>query len=450
MRPSTGEILALANYSTFDPNRVSESTEAMHRNRAVEVAFEPGSIFKIVAYSAALEEGLIEPNTLIDCGNGELRMPGRVIHDGHYGMLTASQALAKSSNVAAIKMGQLLGNERLAHYIDAFGFWRRTGIELPGESRGVFRPASQWDATSIGSIPMGHEISVTAVQAVAAFACIANGGEWVQPYVVARVTSSAGNVLQEAQRESRRVVSESTAVTLKAMLEGVVARGTGKKAQIGGYRAAGKTGTAQKVDEATRRYSKTRFVASFAGFAPVDSPEIACIVSIDEPRGPHQGGEAAAPVFALVVAEILHMLGVPPEGNLKGHLIASNAFVEAYGSQTTGSAPLRQVGLEHPEWADPPEVASKPSGGIVVPDLTGYGIREVAALCNRLGLQMRASGEGLVETQSPRAGLLVAQNTICHVRFSKTVRKERPRTFAYTSNSASTAPNGQQVRSDRQ
>jgi cell division protein FtsI (penicillin-binding protein 3) len=228
IRPSTGEILALANAPTFDPNKVSLSTEASRCNRAVEVAFEPGSIFKMITYSAALEEGLIRPNSLIDCGNGELRLPGRVIRDGHPGMMTAAQALAKSSNVAAIKLGQRLGNERLASYIEAFGFGRRTGIELPAESRGILSPVSEWTPASIGSIPMGHEIGVTAVQALAAFACIANGGEWVRPGLVKRVSSSSGDLLEEPVTERRRVVSEATAATLAAMLEGVVVRGTGR------------------------------------------------------------------------------------------------------------------------------------------------------------------------------------------------------------------------------
>ncbi|HKG22242.1 MAG TPA: penicillin-binding protein 2, partial [Blastocatellia bacterium] len=166
LKPATGEILALANYPTFDPNQVSESDENERRNRAVENAFEPGSIFKIVPYSAALEEGLIRPDSLIDCGGGQIRIADRVIHDRPYGTLTATQALAKSSNVAAIKIGMRLGNERLARYIEQFGFGKRTGLELPAESRGLTRPASLWGPTSIGSIPMGHEVGVTAVQAV--------------------------------------------------------------------------------------------------------------------------------------------------------------------------------------------------------------------------------------------------------------------------------------------
>ncbi|HXU39573.1 MAG TPA: penicillin-binding protein 2, partial [Blastocatellia bacterium] len=206
VRPATGEILALANYPSFDPNDVSESTEIQRRDRAVETAFEPGSIFKLVTYAAALNEHLIRPDTPIDCGGGQIKIADRIVHDHPYGVLTASQALAKSSNVAAIKIGMRLGNERLAGYIDRFGFGRRTGIELPAESRGLLQPVGDWGPTTIGSIPMGHEIGVTAVQAAAAYACIANAGEWVKPHLINSIKSASGEVLQETQSERRQVV----------------------------------------------------------------------------------------------------------------------------------------------------------------------------------------------------------------------------------------------------
>ena len=437
MRPGTGEILALANSPTFNPNKMSDSTDLSRRNRAVETSFEPGSIFKIVAYSAALEEGLIRPNTPIDCGNGEIRLPGRVIHDGHRGVMTAAQALAKSSNVAAIKLGQRLGNERLANYVEAFGFGRRTGIELPGESRGLLRPVSEWDQSSIGSIPMGHEIGVTAVQAVAAFSCIANGGQWVKPFLVKRVSSSSGDVLEEPIGESHRVVSEATAATLTAMLEGVVIRGTGKQAAVAGYRAAGKTGTAQKVDESTGRYSKVRYVSSFAGFAPVRNPEIACIVSLDEPRGVHLGGETAGPVFARVVADILHVLGVPPENQSQDQLVAADFRIYDVPTSVFERRPgiveettIDQTSTEAIE----PEAASKPAGSVLVPNLAGRGIREAAALCKRAGLKLKATGDGVVASQNPVPGRFVTQNSVCSVRLSKqTSRKDRPISQAHKS-----------------
>lgn len=431
VRPATGEILALANYPTFDPNKVSESKDAARRNFAVETTFEPGSIFKVVAYGGALEERLIRPDTLIDCGGGQIKIADRIVHDRPYGTLTASQALAKSSNVAAIKLGMRLGNERFARYIEAFGFGRRTGIELPAESRGLLREPSQWGPTTIGSIPMGHEVGVTAVQAVAAFATIANGGVHVSPHLVSRVTSSSGEVLEQHKSESRRVVSEETASELKAMLEGVVVKGTGKRAQISGYRAAGKTGTAQKVDEVTKRYSNTRYIASFAGFAPVDNPEVACIVSLDEPRGAYHGGDAAAPVFAQVVADTLQILGVPPEDDPKSGLTADafhvydvpRTIIEAPSEASDEAADSRPA-LDVAAVTNESKDASKRYGSVVVPDLIGKGLREAVALCATRGLKVKAGGEGVVTGQTPSPGALVGDDTVCIVRLSKQVRKK--------------------------
>ncbi|MEK6299835.1 MAG: penicillin-binding protein [Acidobacteriota bacterium] len=432
VRPATGEILALANYPTFDPNKIGGSTEIQRRNRAVETAFEPGSIFKLVTYSAAIEEHLIRPDTRIDCGGGQIRIADRIIHDHPYGVLTAAQALAKSSNVAAIKVGMMLGNQRLARYIEQFGFGKRTGIELPAESRGLFRPASEWSPVTIGSIPMGHEIGVTALQTAAAYACIANGGEWLKPHMVSKVTTANGDVLDEHVPERRQVVSAATAATLKAMLEGVVMQGTGKAAKMGSYRAAGKTGTAQKVDEKTGRYSNTRYVASFAGFAPVENPELACVVSIDEPVGAHHGGDVAAPVFARVVADALRVLGVAPEGDPHSMLAADvhtyalpdlvNDAVPPAHERGDDSRPALDVAAE----AETDAAASKRFGSVVVPDLVGLGIREAVAACASRGLKMRASGDGVVALQNPSPGSLVAQDAICRVKLSRDYPRKDP------------------------
>ncbi|HJQ67578.1 MAG TPA: penicillin-binding protein [Blastocatellia bacterium] len=431
VRPATGEILALANYPTFDPNKVGESKDAARRNYAVETSFEPGSIFKLVTYSAALEEGLIRPDTLIDCGGGQIKIADRIVHDHPYGTLTASQALAKSSNVAAIKLGMRLGNERFARYIHAFGFGQRTGIELPAEARGLLADVSRWGPTTIGSIPMGHEVGVTAVQGVAAFATIANGGVYIAPHLVSRVTSSSGDLLEQHKSEPRRVVSEDTASDLKAMLEGVVVKGTGKRAQISGYRAAGKTGTAQKVDEVTKRYSNTRYVASFAGFAPVNNPEVACLVSLDEPRGAYHGGDAAAPVFAQVVADTLQILGVPPEDDPGSGLKAADFHVfDIPRAVVAGGSPSSEEEADSRPALDVTATneskdASKRYGSVVVPDLMGKGIREAVALCAKRGLILKASGEGVVAGQTPSPGALVSEDTVCVVRLSKQVLRKR-------------------------
>lgn len=441
VRPATGEILALASYPTFDPNKVGDSTDTQRQNRAVETAFEPGSIFKMVTYSAAIEENLIRPDTRIDCGGGQIRIADRIIRDHPYGVLTAAQALAKSSNVAAIKVGMMLGNDRFARYIEKFGFGRRTGIELPAESRGLFRPASEWTPVTIGSIPMGHEIAVTAVQTAAAYACIANGGEWLKPHMVSKVTTAYGDVIDEHRPEKRQVVSQATAATLKAMLEGVVMQGTGKAAKLGGYRAAGKTGTAQKVDEKTGRYSNTRHVASFAGFAPVENPEIACVVSIDEPVGAHHGGTVAAPVFARVVADALRVLGVAPEGDPHS-MLADDVHTYDLPDMVTDAVPPAPEGDEdlrpsidvaaEPASDDP---ASNRFGSIVVPDLVGLGIREAVAMCASRGLKMKASGDGVVAIQNPSPGSLVARDAICRVKLSRDYSRKEPADAAASSQS---------------
>ncbi len=432
MRPSTGEVLAMANLPTFDPSKVSESSDAQRQNRAIESSFEPGSIFKLIPYAAALEEGVINPATRIQCP-GEIRIADRVVNDRAYGEISAAVALAKSSNVAAIKIGQRLGNERLSRYIQDFGFGRRTGIELPGEAAGVYRSAERWTPVTIGSIPMGHEIGVTALQAVAAYACIANGGEWVKPHIVKSVTSSAGETLEEHQDERRQVVTLQTAATLREMLEGVVLKGTGKAAQMGGYRAAGKTGTAQKIDEKTKRYSQTRYVATFAGFAPVDSPEIACIVVIDEPRfGLHHGGQAAAPVFARVVSDTLRVLGVIPEDDL----IAGEAQVYDVPGGPDVAAQAREQNDDSIK-SDPAAAEPQTDEGVraeyasnLVPDLKGLSLRQVMAECGARGLKFKPTGDGVVLSQSPPPGTPISSGLVCQVKLSKKSADKIPKVEA--------------------
>jgi cell division protein FtsI/penicillin-binding protein 2 len=444
MRPATGEILALASYPTFDPNDLSGSTELQKRNRAIEMAFEPGSIFKIVAYSAALEERLITPDTKINCGNGMIMVNGHKIEDATaYGILTAAQALAKSSNVAAIKIGQMLGNERLARYVDLYGFGRRTKIELPAESRGILRDVKGWSPT----LPIGYGIGVTAVQTAAAFSAIANGGIWIQPHLVQNTTTDHGEIISQYEGESRKVIRSETAATLKSMLEGVVVRGTAKAAQMEGYRAAGKTGTAKKAN-GNKGYMAGKYVASFAGFAPVANPEIVCVVSIDEPVGAYHGGDVAAPVFAQAVSHALQILGVAPEDSTESSFVAGSVKTfEVPQLVEQHLAPTLAIATDEKELPDAPtqtaELASKVSlnreaaskeataknarqgsGDILVPDLSGRGIREAVALCSSRGLKIEASGEGIVSGQSPPPGTYVAREAICRVRLGKPAQKK--------------------------
>ncbi|HWS55161.1 MAG TPA: penicillin-binding protein 2, partial [Pyrinomonadaceae bacterium] len=262
--PRTGEILALANAPSFDPNGASETPPEARRNDALQNIYEPGSTFKIVAYSGALEDGKTTPDERIDCLGGGITVSGRFIRDHTpYGMLTTTEALAKSSNVAAIKLGMRLGNERMYEYMRLFGFGAKTGVELPGETGGLLRKVKNWHGSSIGSLSIGQEIGVTPVQIAAAFATIANDGVRVAPHLVREVRDAEGRAVERAAPETHRVVSPETARAVRGMLEMVTLKGTAKRAQLEGYTAAGKTGTAQKIDPKTRGYSRTKHVASF-------------------------------------------------------------------------------------------------------------------------------------------------------------------------------------------
>ncbi|HEU4510596.1 MAG TPA: penicillin-binding protein 2, partial [Pyrinomonadaceae bacterium] len=312
--PRSGEILALANAPTFDPNKVAETKAETRSNWALQNIYEPGSTFKIVAFSAALEKQLAKVDDRIDCQMGAITVAGRVINDHHpFGTLTIKEALEKSSNVAAIKLGLRVGDPTMYDYIRRFGFGSRTGIELPGETAGLLRKVERWQPSSIGSIAIGQEVGVTPVQMVAAFGALANDGVRIAPHLIREVRNAEGAVVYRAQPEHRRVIGADIALALRGMLEGVTLNGTAKQAQLDGYSAAGKTGTAQKIDPKTRAYSATKFVGSFVGFAPVSNPQVVIIVVIDEPAGAYHGGDVAAPVFREVAEQVLPALGVMPD-----------------------------------------------------------------------------------------------------------------------------------------
>jgi cell division protein FtsI (penicillin-binding protein 3) len=312
--PKTGEILAMANYPTFDPNEPGASKPESWTNRAVQSFYEPGSTFKLVTYSATLEEGLGTPDDTINAGNGQIKIGSRTIKDsGSGGVMTLTQALAKSSNVAAITLGGKLGKNRLYEYIRRFGYGAQTGVELPAETKGLMYAPEKWTLDSMGSVPIGYEIGVTTLQSAAAFGAIANNGVRMQPHVVKELRE--GNTLvPQPKTDWRRVVSEETARKMRKMLEAVTEAGTARRAQLAGYTSAGKTGTAHKYDARTRGYSESKFVASFVGFAPIENPAVVIAVMIDEPMaGMHHGGDVAAPIFADIADQILPALHVAPD-----------------------------------------------------------------------------------------------------------------------------------------
>jgi len=428
--PRSGEILALANAPTFDPNRVADAKPETRSNWALQNIYEPGSTFKIVAFSAAIENKLVKVDDHIDCQMGAVTVAGRVIHDHHpYGSLTIAEALAKSSNVAAIKLGVRVGDETMYDYIRRFGFGSKTGIELPGETSGILRKVERWQPSSIGSIAIGQEVGVTPVQMVAAFGALANDGMRVAPHLIREVRNAEGVVVYRAQPEQRRVISAETAIALRGMLEGVTLHGTAKKAQLDGYSAAGKTGTAQKIDPKTKAYSATKFVGSFVGFAPVNNPQVVIIVVIDEPAGAYHGGDVAAPIFREVAEQILPNLGVMPdiETSPVPELIAQvNEDPERAAKRRE-----EQAQSEQQRQATMPTVDSNGGRGgevvyavatrkaMLMPDLRGRSVRDVARTCAQLGLQVEARGEGKVLKQSPSAGTEVSTGQLIYVDFGR-------------------------------
>jgi cell division protein FtsI (penicillin-binding protein 3) len=312
--PHTGEILALANRPTFNPNLRKQITPAALTNRAVSYVYEPGSAFKVVTISAALEEKLTNPNELFDCQMGSIVYNGMRIRDAEpHGILPVWGVLAESSNVGAIKIALRLGEDRYYKYIRAFGFGQQTGIELPGETRGITKPPSRWSKVSIAAISIGQEIGISPIQLAGLISTMANDGVYVAPRIVAGTVPPQGGVQTVAFHpvEGRRVISSFTAAEMRAMMQKVVLVGTGRKAYLEGYTSAGKTGTGQKVDPATGAYSKTKYVGSFAGFAPLNNPQIVVAVILDSAVGPHQGGQVSAPVFHRVAQQVLEYMHVP-------------------------------------------------------------------------------------------------------------------------------------------
>ncbi|MCA1555625.1 MAG: penicillin-binding protein 2, partial [Acidobacteria bacterium] len=407
--PRTGEILALANAPTFDPNAAKKLTDEQRKNGALVNIYEPGSTFKIVAYSAAIEEKLARPTDTIDCQMGSINLLGRTIRDSHpYGTLTITEALAKSSNVAAIKLGLRVGKERMYDYMMRFGFGHKTGIELTGETRGVVRQPEKWHPSSMGSVAIGQEVGVTPIQMAAAFATIANDGVRVAPHLVREVRDVNGSVVQSTTPESHRVISVETARTLRPMLESVTLNGTAKLAQLDGYTAAGKTGTAQKIDPKTRAYSKTKYVASFVGFAPVENPAVVIVVVIDEPGGSYYGGTVAAPVFQEIAGNVLPYLDVAPDTEFKTPAKGDNDLAlgivpaTADDARTTAAIQTSQEAAAQAMLPQVVEQRARDSAGsvrevvyaaasdraLLMPDISGHSVRDAARICAQLGLEL--------------------------------------------------------------
>jgi len=444
--PNTGEILALANRPTFDPNDIGASPAAAQLDRAVGWIYEPGSTFKLVTLSAALEENLTNPQEVINCQNGSIVLAGHTIHDHKpYGDLSVTEVMANSSDVGAIKLGLRLGDDRFYRYIQAFGFGAKTDLELPGEERGLLKPPGRWSGISIGEISMGQEIGVTPLQMVTAFSAIANGGILFQPRIVHDVFLGAHHD-PLPPTTGRRVISARTAEMMRQILTAVVDQGTGKPAQLGGYTSAGKTGTAQKID-GSGEYSKLHYVASFIGFAPATRPAVTILVVIDSPVGAYYGTDVAAPVFRSIAEQTLGYLNIPQDNPSRWPQIVTPKPTKApdqkqedfmgflpsdRGSFGAATSPVQPASFSQPLSPDGPAPPPPPDGGVAsstvvlgdgplvtVPDFSGWAARRVAEECERLGLDLNVVGSGLAVEQNPMAGLKVPSGTRIWVRMAR-------------------------------
>lgn len=316
MSVKTGEILAMANYPTFDPNNIKNIQPESVINHTIQSTYSPGSTFKLVTYSSALEKNLFKPDDMIDAGNGTIEIANHKFTDSHHiGSVTYSQALAQSSNVCAIKTGQRVGRDDFWAMLQKMGFGDRTGIELPAETSGIVRSPDKWNGDSLASMSIGYEIGVTALQMATAFATIANDGVKIQPRIIREIRKPDQKPVPSSKPENVRVVSVETARNLRTMLRQVVLTGTGRRAQLNGYTSAGKTGTAWKFDPKTKRVDPSKYVSSFIGIAPANDPEIVIAVVIDEPKsGARDGGMVAAPVFKDIAEKILPAMNIKPDG----------------------------------------------------------------------------------------------------------------------------------------
>jgi cell division protein FtsI (penicillin-binding protein 3) len=418
MDPHTGDLLALAIRPTFNPNSFAMATPNEWRNRAITDPFEPGSTFKVILAAAALEQRVVTPDEMIHGGNGVIRIANTMIRDWKkHGWLTFAEVLQNSSNVGAIKVGLALGRDRYARYISDFGFGAPTGVGLPGESRGLVRHPSRWSGLSLASLSIGQEISVTALQLVSAFSAVANGGRLMQPRLVRALLDPDGREIRTVEPHIvRQVIEPATARSLTRLLVRVVAAGTGHAAAIPGFDVAGKTGTAQKLDPATQRYSRSAGVLSFVGFAPADEPRFVMLVLLDEPRNERWGGEAAAPVFGAIGSEILRYLGAPPRDTLPVQLVdrSGGASLASSARGLSDATPTRPFSTTR--WAR--DDGAAPAAEPIMPSLSGMTLRQALAALAPLRVQVEVQGQGLVVAQAPGEGALVEPDAVTRLELS--------------------------------
>jgi cell division protein FtsI (penicillin-binding protein 3) len=424
--PNSGELLAVANWPTFDPNNAGSYSAEVRMDRAVTAAYEPGSTFKLITLAGALENGITNPSEMIDCQMGSILVAGRLIHDHKpFGVLSVRDILAQSSDVGTIKLALRLGGPKFYHVIRDFDIGELTGIELPGENRGLMRPIENWSANSIGSLAMGQEVSVTPVQIISAVSAIANGGLLYRPRIVHEIRGNAPDSLRE-HPEPTQATDPKTAATLREMMENVILDGTGKRAKLDGYTAAGKSGTAQKIDKDTNRYSKNEYIASFVGFAPVNEPRLTILVALDSPIGEHFGGDVGGPVFKRIAEQVLayldieHDIPLPANTHTAKNLRQPLKAPAASPSDQAAKVRFDALAKKNQQKTDSATtVAFGEDDAVVVPNLAGTTVRSVIEQCSELGLEPVVLGNGVALEQSPDAGTQVARGSRITVRFGR-------------------------------
>lgn len=404
MDPHTGEVLAMANEPTFDPNNYREADESARRNRAIQDLYEPGSTFKVVTASAAIEEKLMPVDAPIDASGGQMRIGSRVVRDTHdYGVLSFTDVIVKSSNVGAIRIGFKLGAERLSDYVEKFGFGRPVSPDFPSESHGIVWERSKWTDSALASVSMGYQVGVTPLQMVTAVSAVANGGHYIEPRVV-RAIYKNGRRLVVRPKILREVVNKDTAASMTAIMEQVVERGTATTAKIPGYTIAGKTGTANKLMRG--RYTSDTY-ASFVGFIPSNDPVVAVLVVVDSPKGMngHFGGPVSGPIFKRIAEETLRYLKVPPSINPDAPVLMAKSEPESTmpaGLPMTGPAPTLET--------DEPGT---------VPDVRGMSARNALRKLSRFGVAAHMVGDGFVLEQHPLPGTPVDARTVCRLTLGR-------------------------------
>jgi cell division protein FtsI (penicillin-binding protein 3) len=424
MNPYNGEILALANYPAFNPNDPPKPGEDP-RSRfdlAVSVPFEPGSVFKVITLAAALETTDLRPDSPINCNNGVLRLPGRVIHDAHrgYGVLPMQQVFEKSSNIGAIQIGFRVGQQNMYEYVRRFGFGSPTGMRLPAESGGLFRRLDRWGKTSLASIAMGQEVSTTSIQLARACAAIANGGLLVKPKLILKEGGQPTPV-----EVPRRILRPQTAITMRQLMEGVVLRGTAKgRARIAGYTSGGKTGTAQIFDVKAHRYTH-QYNASFMGFAPVTNPAFIVVVTLNGTTGSAgMGAGAAAPVFKAVATETLRVLDVPrdlpdltPEPERVSPEDADDLSIADLGSGEPNV--MEELAAQQSATGAVTPDAASADAGPKVPNFRGKTMRAVVEEASAIGLPVLFDGSGIARAQIPAPGTVLHAGERVRVQFAR-------------------------------